>query len=168
MLAITIITLSVMAFSLLKLFIIDMTIRILPNTYVGLFFITVLTLHALTGFYSASLTDVILGACAGGGILLAIRMLGNFLYKQDTLGLGDVKLMAAAGALHGIDYIFLSLTLGALLGVVHALFYAAIQYARTRKTVDLSQLSIPAGPAFIVGIVGVGVYQFRDLIALSF
>ena len=127
---------------------IDLRDRLLPNIYVFPFALLGIAFHALTEFRLCTPESMALGALAGAGTLLLIRTAANAYYKKDTLGLGDVKLMGAAGLWLGLDHIFLALAIGAGLGVIHGLAYAFVKKEKT-----LSTLSIPAGPGFIGGIV---------------
>lgn len=52
-----------------------------------------LTLRALAG--------VSLGFCVGGGLVWAVRIIGTLAIGQEAMGMGDVHLMAAAGAAVG-------------------------------------------------------------------
>ena len=145
-------------FLLILLSIIDIKTKLLPNKYVAGFFITGIIFHAINKFQFITPLDMVLGVIAGAGLLLAIRHIANKIYKQDTLGLGDVKLMCAAGAWLGLEYIFIALSLGAFAGLIHGLMYGHY------KKVKLSTLSIPAGPGFIFGIIIVGIIKFQMLI----
>jgi leader peptidase (prepilin peptidase) / N-methyltransferase len=127
---------------------IDLRDRLLPNIYVLPLALLGIAFHALTDFRFCTPQAMALGALAGAGTLLFIRTAANAYYKKDTLGLGDVKLMGAAGLWLGLDHIFLGLAIGAGLGVIHGLAYAFV-----KKEKSLSTLAIPAGPGFIGGIV---------------
>ncbi len=158
-----IITIACLASALLflaLLFLIDLKTRLLPNKYVAGFFLSGLIFHAVNKFQFIAPLDMLLGIISGAGLLLIIRYIANKIYKQDTLGLGDVKLMGAAGAWLGFEYIFLALSLGAFAGLIHGFIYGRY------KKIELSKLSIPAGPAFIFGIIIVGIIKFQMLITI--
>ncbi len=139
--------------------IIDLRVRLLPNTYVLGVFLCGIAFHALSNFYYISPVSMVLGAIFGGGLLYVVRFFANAYYKTDTLGLGDVKLMIAGGVWLGVDGIFLAISLGAFAGVIHGLVFNALQ----REREAFSTFSIPAGPGFIVGFLGVAAYQFQFL-----
>lgn len=139
--------------------VIDLKVRLLPNIYVFPFFICGIAFHTLSGFSFIPLLSAITGVIGGGGLLLAVRFAANKYYGQDTLGLGDVKLIGAAGFWLGAEGIFLAITIGAFAGLVHGVGHKML----LEKDTPLSQLSIPAGPGFIVGILAVAIYQFWDL-----
>lgn len=150
------------AFCLTKLWIIDLRVRLLPNVYVGTFFLCGGFFHFLSGFAFGDLQNLAYGALAGGGLLWLIRAIANRAYGFDTLGLGDVKLMGAAGFWLGLDFIFLALCVGSFAGLVHGIVHGMREQKRTGKKVDFARLSIPAGPGFIVGIAFVGAVKFQD------
>jgi len=138
--------------------VVDLKTRLLPNKHAAGFFVSGLIFHAINKFQFSAPLDIFLGMIAGSGLLLAIRYIANKIYKRDTLGLGDVKLMGAAGAWLGLEYIFIAISLGAFAGLIHGIIYSHY------KKVKLSTLSIPAGPGFIFGIIIVGIIKFQMLI----
>ena len=142
---------------------IDLKTRLLPNKYVGGIFVLGVTFHTITQFHFSAPIEVILGMFTGAGLLLFVRYFANRIYKQDTLGLGDVKLMGAAGVWLGSEHILLAISLGAFAGLVHGLIYGFIISRKEGKSVNFSTLSIPAGPGFIFGIIAVGIFKFYTL-----
>ncbi len=148
---------------LLRLAIIDLKIRLLPNVWVGAFALTGIGFHALTQLGFITLQSAAIGILIGGGLLLAIRTAGNFYYKQDTLGLGDVKLMAAAGLWLGQDYILFALVCGAVAGLVHGGGMMLVHRIKHKEAAQVSTFSLPAGPGFIVGIVIAALAKFGGL-----
>ena len=153
---------------LLRLAIIDLKTRLLPNVWVGAFALSGLAFHALTQMQFISWQSAVIGILLGGGLLLLIRAAGNFYYKQDTLGLGDVKLMAAAGLWLGQEYILLALVCGALAGLVHGFAMMIAHRIKHQEAAQLSTFSLPAGPGFIVGIVIGALAKFGGLDHLLF
>ena len=153
---------------LILLWVIDLKHRLLPNVFVAGFAVCGVVFHLSTQMYFTSYLDALIGVLIGGGLLLGIRMIGNAYYKQDTLGLGDVKLMAAAGLWLGQSYILHALVIGALAGLVHGLGMMGIRWTKTRKLESISTFSLPAGPGFIVGIIIAGVAKFSGLPHLLF
>jgi leader peptidase (prepilin peptidase)/N-methyltransferase len=61
----------------------------------------------------------VLGMLAGGGSLYAIGKIGGKIMKtKDAMGIGDVKLMCAAGALLGWKYSFMTIAFAAFFGSI--------------------------------------------------
>ncbi|MCB1557100.1 MAG: prepilin peptidase [Alphaproteobacteria bacterium] len=148
---------------LIVLSVIDLRTRLLPNIWVTTFAGLGILFHWSAGGAYLGPAAVMLGGLAGFGTLFAIRAVANHLYKQDALGLGDVKLMGAAGLWLGPEGVMLALSLGAFAGLLHGLAVGLYQAGKTGKKPDFTRLQIPAGPGFSVGIVLAGTYQFLDL-----
>jgi leader peptidase (prepilin peptidase)/N-methyltransferase len=101
------------------------------------------------------------GALIGGGLLLLIRTAANKFYNADALGLGDVKLMAAAGLGLGHPGVLMALTVGAFAGMIHGLLMAFNHNLRKNiEKIALSQVNVPAGLGLTAGIALVMLYQF--------
>lgn len=84
-------------------------------------------------------------AIAGMGVtMLALQALGRWLFGQDALGGGDVKLMAAAAGFLGWPQAWLALLLGSLAGLPLLWIY--------RRSHDGSWKDpVPFGPALCLG-----------------
>lgn len=164
----TIACLCVALYLLFKLAWIDLQTLLLPNKYVAAFAATGVAFHGFTGYTYITGQDMALGALIGGGFLLIIRTIANRVYKRDTLGLGDVKLMTAAGLWLGAEHILLAITAGAFCGIMHGLWHKVSMQKKTNTPLPLSSLSVPAGPGFIAGILLVGIYKFESLRFLFF
>lgn len=146
--------------TLIALSVIDLRVRLLPNTLVLTFALLGLAFHIVTNNTHLTPLDMLIGAALGYGILFTIRFIANYWYQQDTLGLGDVKLLAAAGLWLGPQGVLAAMTVGALAGMLHGLGVAVYTALRTGQKFNLSRLEIPAGPGFAIGIIAVGLYQF--------
>ena len=125
------------------------------------FALLALAFHAATALRYCSVTDILGGALIGLCVLYLIRQVANHLYQADSLGLGDVKLMGAAGLWLGVDTIALALATGAFAGLIHGFIYGLWQARQTGEKPNFSQLHIPAGPGFAVGIVIGAIVQFQ-------
>ncbi len=86
-----------------------------------------------------SLAGAILGGLVGGGFLWLVGEIWKRLRGVDAMGLGDVKMMFAVGALLGWQLTVLSIFLGAFSGAVIGVFLISRQ-----KDKDL-QTQIPFG-----------------------
>lgn len=148
---------------LIALSIIDLKTFLLPNVLVAPFAALGFIFHIVSSFYYLSLTEVILGGIAGFLILYVIRAGGNKYYGQDSLGLGDVKLLGAGGLWLGPQGVLFAMTLGALAGLLHGLIYAIYKKVKTKKPFSIARLTIPAGPGFAIGIIFVASWMYKDL-----
>lgn len=89
--------------------------------------------------WMVSLTGAILGGLVGGGSLWLVGEIWKRLRGVDAMGLGDVKMMFAVGALLGWRLTLLSIFLGAFSGAIIGVFLISRQ-----KDKDL-QTQIPFG-----------------------
>ena len=149
---------------LITLSVIDLKIKLLPNVYNAALAACGIVFHSLTSFAYAGPLDMLMGVVIGAGLLYGIRFVANWHYNQDTLGLGDVKLLAAAGVWLGADMILYALVLGALAGIAHALCVLIYDRIKTGKFHNLSTFSIPAGPGFAVGIFIGGLVMYAPFV----
>ncbi len=147
---------------------IDLKEHLLPNELVLGLACCGFVFHLCTLFYYLDLEDMGLGALIGGGMLYVIRGVSNYWYDEDTLGLGDVKLLAAGGLWLGPEFILIAAAVGALAGFFHGLSLAVYVVGKAKVPLDLSRLSIPAGPGFAVGLALTAAYKFRDLPQMAF
>ncbi|MBI1237699.1 MAG: prepilin peptidase [Alphaproteobacteria bacterium] len=145
---------------LVTLAVIDLRVRLLPNVYVFPFAGLGIVFHSLAQFDIIPISDMVLGGALGYGLLWIIRFFANRHYGQDSLGLGDVKLMGAAGLWLGTEGILFALTLGAFAGVAHGIGYALAIALKNKTRPDFHRLMIPAGPGFIVGIIAVAIWLY--------
>lgn len=139
---------------------VDIKTRLLPNEMVLGFATLGIVFHLTTLSHHMDVQNVILGGIAGFSALYLIRALANKIYGQDALGLGDVKLMGAAGLWLGPDSVMLAMSFGALAGLVHGFFEALRIARRDKEKPDFRNLQIPAGPGFAIGIIIAGLIKF--------
>ncbi|MAZ76201.1 MAG: prepilin peptidase [Micavibrio sp.] len=148
--------------------IIDLKTFLLPNKWVATFAVLGFSFHAINAFEALSIEQVTYGALAGFWTLYIIRAGGNWYYKQDSLGLGDVKLLGAAGIWLGVEGVFFAITAGAFAGLIHGIIYAVWVSIKNKQPIQMARLRIPAGPGFAIGTLGVITWQYRDLLVQSF
>ncbi len=149
---------------LITLAIIDFRTYYLPNIYVFPFAAAGILFHLATKAALLSPIFIIAGALVGFLSLYVIRLVANHYYKKDTLGLGDVKLMGAAGIWLGLDGILLALTIGAIAGMIHGVIYGLYLKHKHKKPVNFGQLNIPAGPGFIIGIFLASIPLYKNFV----
>lgn len=153
---------------LIALTIIDFRTWILPDPLNLALAVLGLAFHCLISFEILPPHELVFGAMLGAGLLYVIRMGGNAYYKQDSLGLGDVKLLGAAGFWLGIEGTIYAITLGAFAGILHGLILAAYIAVKTKTPFSVKRLALPAGPGFCVGIVLAGIYVIGPYYGLEF
>lgn len=89
------------------------------------------------------------GALIGGGILYLTGLLGQLLFRKESMGLGDVKLLAMLGAFIGFPGVIFVFLIAPILALPIALFE---RYVRKEET-------IPFGP--YLALAGAGVYLWE-------
>jgi len=74
-----------------------------------------------------SLLYSLLGALVGGGSIFLLGVLGKLIFKKESMGGGDVKLLAMAGSFLGWKLILLSFFIapffGAIFGIIRKIIY---------------------------------------------
>ncbi|MEM6884442.1 MAG: prepilin peptidase [Verrucomicrobiota bacterium] len=88
----------------------------------------------------------VLGLVIGGGGLWLISFLGKLALRKDAMGLGDVKLIAAIGALSGWQGVLITIGSASIMGSIIGL---AVILGRNRKT----GVPIPFGPFLAAGFI---------------
>ncbi|OIO33488.1 MAG: hypothetical protein AUJ70_03155 [Candidatus Omnitrophica bacterium CG1_02_40_15] len=133
---------SLLTFSLIVVTFIDLEFQIIPDriSLVGIFVGIVLSV-SFPGLQNAftwkkAFLNSIIGALAGGGLIYLTGVLGQLAFKKESMGGGDVKLMAMLGA-------FLGWKIAALIFFLAPFFGAPIGiYMKFVKKEDI----IPYGP----------------------
>ena len=93
------------------------------------------------------LTSVI-GAALGFGVLLAVGLLGEWVFKKPAMGGGDIKMMAMVGAFLGPAGAMLTIFIGALAGT---LVFAPLSLKTKREVPFGVFLGLGAAIAFLFG-----------------
>ncbi|MBP5430243.1 MAG: prepilin peptidase [Elusimicrobiaceae bacterium] len=86
----------------------------------------------------------LLGAGVGLFGVLAIALIGTWLFKKEAMGGGDVKLMAGIGSLIGWQGVITTVVMGSFFGLVYALF---VMIRRGKQVNE----AIPFGPFLSLG-----------------
>ena len=86
------------------------------------------------------------GLVFGFGLLWLIRFLGSKAFKREAMGLGDVFLMGAVGALFGPVAVLVTLILSSVFGSIVGVSMVALSKTKFGKFVE-----IPYGPYICMG-----------------
>lgn len=102
--------------------------------------------------------DALVGACAGAGMIAIVGWLGEVALKREAMGMGDVTLMAFAGAALGPSRAIVTVFGGAVLGAATFLFIV-YPVARVRHTGYREQTELALGAnSFAAPLVPFGVF----------
>jgi leader peptidase (prepilin peptidase) / N-methyltransferase len=149
--------------TLLGIALTDVQYYLIPDgfTVFGLFFVLATSVAGLflgdQGPFAGPY-DALVGACAGAGLVAIVGWLGEAALKREAMGMGDVTLMAFAGAALGPSRAIVTVFAGALLGAVT---FIAVVYpvARMRQTAYREQTELALGGAsFEAPLVPFGVF----------
>ena len=88
----------------------------------------------------------IAGLVFGFGLLWLIRWLGSIAFKREAMGMGDVVLMGAVGALFGPIAVLVTLILSSVFGSIVGVGMVALSKTKFGKFVE-----IPYGPYICMG-----------------
>jgi leader peptidase (prepilin peptidase)/N-methyltransferase len=105
-----------------------------------------LALSLLPG--SPSFLTSVIGAALGFGVLLAVGLLGEWVFKKPAMGGGDIKMMAMVGAFLGPAGAMLTIFIGALAGT---LVFAPLSLKTKREVPFGVFLGLGAAIAFLFG-----------------
>ncbi len=95
----------------------------------------------LAGLPGMSFVSSLLGILAGVAIIWGIRFAGKYMFAQEAMGFGDLKLMALLGAVTGVAGVFMVLIIASVVGSLVGI----LRYLLT------GERDLPFGPLLIVG-----------------
>ncbi len=102
------------------------------------------------------LRDAVFGLLAGGALLGVLGLAGNFIFKKESMGGGDIKLLAMIGSFLGAKEIVLVFFIAPLAAIPFALY---AKFGKKAKT-------IPYGP--FLALTGAVFYLYGDWITSFF
>jgi leader peptidase (prepilin peptidase) / N-methyltransferase len=136
---------------LLGIAIIDWRHKIIPDelSYGGLVVGLVLSLAG----GAAGFAQAVLGAAVGWALLWVVRTVGGWVFKQEAMGWGDIKMMAMVGAFEGWKNVLLTVFVGALAGsIVYVPLLLGDLRSRRRREIPFGVfLAVGAAITFVAG-----------------
>jgi len=102
---------------------------------------------SLTGGVSG-FVQAVLGAGAGFALLFAVAQIGQWTFKEEAMGGGDIKMMAMVGSFVGWKGVLLTVFLGALLG---SLIFVPLSLRKKRLVPFGVFLALGAALTFVFG-----------------
>jgi leader peptidase (prepilin peptidase)/N-methyltransferase len=146
--------LTYLALASIPIFIIDFRHFLIPDvlTYPGII------LGLGLSFLSGGLTPMqsFTGAAVSGLFLWLVGFAASLLLKKEAMGLGDVKLVAMAGALFGVQIALFGLIFASVLGCVVGLPLMLLRKLNEHR-------HIPFGPYICVGVLIAAFYGQRAM-----
>lgn len=121
---------------------------IIPDEFTWGGLVIGLILSLLVGGLSG-LGMALLGAAVGFAVLWLVGIAGTWLFKEEAMGGGDIKMMAMVGAFVGWQGVLLTIFLGAFIG---SLIFLPLLLAGHKKLVPFGIfLSIGAATTYVLG-----------------
>ena len=135
-------------YALIALSVIDLELMIIPDRFsLGLlvFGLAVAWFNPnFTGTWWMRELSSLLGAGVGLFGVLALALIGTWIFKKEAMGGGDVKLMGGVGALIGWQGVLTTIVMASFFGLIYALF---LMVYKGKKGSD----AIPFGPFLSLG-----------------
>lgn len=155
----------ILAPMLVSAFCIDYKLQIIPNRLTLLMCETGLFFSFLRGFTNLNVAlEMWLGMIIGAGIFLVLTFLGNLVFRKETMGFGDVKLMGALGLFFG----WRSIIAISILSFFIAAIYSLVLIVKNKiKKQDIEEF-IPFGPFIVLASFVVMFVQLDILIKITF
>lgn len=140
---------------------IDLKTYLLPDTLtLSLLWIGLIASSLGIFIYTDSLKDSLYGAITGYLLLWVISTVGKFVKKQEVMGGGDLKLLAAIGAFIGVKGAIFTLFFSPFIGIFTWLIF---------KIFKTKEVMVPYGPSLIVASIFFIIYgkEFLNLLGIS-
>lgn len=131
---------------LIVTFVVDVKLREIPNRVTLFLFELALINILILAFSNVNISlDAIYGALFGAGVFIFLNIFGKLIYRQEAMGMGDVKLMGPLGAILGftmtINLTLIAFVLASVIGILVLL---------VRKTKKDEDGHIPFGPFLVI------------------
>lgn len=153
---IEVIVYSILIFSLLVASFIDYDTLYVPNsisillTISGIF--ASILVPQIHGTYNImlSLQSCFLGLLTGSGLLFWIGIFGEYIFKKEAIGLGDVQLIGSIGTFCGFNGCLIAIFGGSLIGTIILLPKILKEYLSSKKD---KHLIVPFVPFLTIGTI---------------
>ena len=129
---------ALLASTLLVIFFIDLDHQIIPDSLTIPGMVLGVVASRIPG--SIGLVNSLIGLLVGGVALLAIALLGDWLFKKESMGGGDIKMAAMLGAFLGWQKVLLVFVMSAVIGLLVSIALLTVSERLRREHL------IPFGP----------------------
>ena len=113
----------------------DLSSYIIPDSVLLICFILIFIIYLFT--YKTFAFDHLINGIISFGFMYAVKLIGNLVFKRESMGDGDIKLMGVVGMIIGYKKVIISLFLASYLGLPYAI------YVMVKKNVNHE---LPFGP----------------------
>ena len=140
---------AVLCSALIVIFFIDLDFQIIPDVITLPGIVVGLAVSLLPG--GLTIGQAALGMLVGGGALYLVAVLGDWLFKKESMGGGDIKMAAMLGAFLGWQKVLFIFIASAVIGLVVSVGLMAFS-RRLRE-----QRVVPFGPFLaLAAVVAIG------------
>jgi leader peptidase (prepilin peptidase)/N-methyltransferase len=98
----------------------------------------------------------VIGVLVGGGVLYATGLLGDFIFRKESMGGGDIKLLAMAGSILGWKLVLLTFFIAPIFALIPGLAVLLLKRSHI----------IPYGPFLSIGLV-VALFAGNNLLRIT-
>lgn len=142
---------SLLSSALLTIFFIDLDFQIIPDAITIPGMVIGLAISWLPG--GIGIVNSIIGLLVGGGSLYLIAILGDWLFKKESMGGGDIKMTAMLGAYLGWQQMLFVFICSSVIGLAVSLVIMAFsKKLRETRTIPFGPfLALAAAVAMIYG-----------------
>ena len=113
----------------------DLSSYIIPDSVLLICFILIFIIYLFT--YKTFAFDHLINGIISFGFMYAVKLIGNLVFKRESMGDGDINLMGVVGMIIGYKKVIISLFLASYLGSPYAI------YVMVKKNVNHE---LPFGP----------------------
>lgn len=150
---------------LLCCFCIDCKSQIIPNRLTLTMLEIGLLFSFIRGIYNLNVAvEMWIGMLLGAGIFYILTFIGNMIFKKETMGFGDVKLMGALGVFFGWRVIIAVSILAFFIAAIYCIYLVIKKLIKKEELADF----IPFGPFIVLASFVVMFVPFSVLIKLPF
>lgn len=127
---------GVLVYFLIVISFIDLSTNLIYNRFLIYLFVFGVVFNLV--FPVRPWVSALTGVVAGGASLLFFALLGQVIFRKESMGLGDVKFGAVLGFFLGWKMILLALLIGFVYAMVAMVFYSLIQGKRVAGYVPMA------------------------------
>jgi len=144
--------------ALIAIFLIDLDFQIIPDVISLPGIVAGLAVSFIPGGIGP--VSSLVGLLVGGGALYAVALLGDWLFKKESMGGGDIKMAAMLGAFLGWQKVLFIFISSAVIGlVVSVVLMAFSQKLRQHRVIPFGPfLAMAAMLAIVYGDQLIGMY----------